>query len=285
MTKVVYTPDSRPPLWRVLSPVWIWRDLAKHFELIRTFAVRDYQAAHRNTFLGLAWTMLTPLIMLALFTFVFGYIFNGRFTTSVTESPADFALALFVGLSLYNCIAAALTQSPSILFANSVYVKTLSFPIEVLSVAQLANILINLAIGLALCLLAFLVVHGFLHWTAIFVLLHVLCIALLVLGLSWFLSALAVFVPDIQGITSPLSLVLMFLSGVFFSIDNLSPAMQVLFRLNPIATLIHDARGAILYGQLPNFGVLALLLVLSGAIAMLGYAFFARSKAVFSDLL
>jgi lipopolysaccharide transport system permease protein len=285
MTKAVYTPDSRPPLSRVLSPVWIWRDLSKHFELIRTFAARDYQAQHRNTFLGVAWTMLSPLIMLALFTFVFGYIFKGRFSTSLDESPADFALALFVGLSLYQCIAAALVQSPGLLFANTVYVKTLSFPIEVLPVAQLLNILTGLFISFGLCLAAFLIVHGFLHWTAIFVLLHIVCIALMVLGISWFLSALSVFVPDVPGITSPLSMVLMFLSGVFFSIDNLSPTMQLVFRANPVASLIHDARGAMLYGQVPDFITIAWVFVLSAAMAILGYAFFARSKSAFSDLL
>lgn len=285
MTKVVYTPDSKPALSRVLSPLWIWRDLSKHASLIRVFAKREYEAAHRSTFLGIAWTMLNPLIMLALFTFVFGYIFSGRFTTSAEESPADFAIALFIGLSLYNMVAVALTQSPTILFANSVYVKTLSFPIEILSVSQLVNLLTNLAISLGLCLLAFLLLHGFLHWTVIFVIPYVVCLALIVLGLSWFLSALAVFVPDVPGVTAPLSMVLMFLSGVFFSIDNLSPNLQILFRFNPLSILIYDVRGHILYGMMPNYKHLAVLIVLSVLAAIIGYAFFSRSKTAFSDLL
>jgi lipopolysaccharide transport system permease protein len=285
MTKVVYTPDSKPPLSRVLSPFSIWRDLAKHASLIRVFAKREYEAAHRSTFLGIAWNMITPLIMLALFTFVFGYIFQGRFTTSAEESPADFALALFIGLSLYNCFAAALTQSPSTLLQNSVYVKTLSFPIEILAVAQLVNLLTNLAISLGLCLVAFAVLHGFLHWTAVFTILYVFCLALMVLGISWFLSALAVFIPDVPGITGPLSMVLMFMSGVFFSIDNISPNLRILFQFNPLSLLIYDVRNLILYGAMPNLTNLGVLLVLSVLIAVLGYAFFSRSKTAFSDLL
>lgn len=285
MTKVVYTPDSKPPLSRVLSPISIWRDLARHAALILVFARREYEAQHRSTFLGIFWNMLSPLIMLALFTFVFGYIFQGRFTTSVTESPGDYAIALFIGLSLYNMVAAALTGSPSILLANSVYVKTLSFPIEILSVSQLVNLLVNLAISLGLCLLGFLVLHGFIHWTAIFTVLYIVCLALMVLGISWFLSALTVFVPDVPGITAPLSMVLMFLSGVFFSIDNMSPGLQVLFRLNPLSVLIYEVRNIILYGAMPNFAHLAVLFVIALAMAVLGYAFFSRSKTAFSDLL
>jgi lipopolysaccharide transport system permease protein len=285
MTKIVYTPDSKPALSRVLSPLWIWRDLSKHGSLIRVFAKREYEAQHRSTFLGIFWNMLSPLIMLALFTFVFGYIFQGRFTTSAAESPGDYAIALFIGLSLYNMVAAALTGSPTLLLANSVYVKTLSFPIEILSVSQLVNLLVNLAISLGLCLLGFLVLHGFIHWTAIFTILYVICLALMVLGLSWFLSALTVFVPDVPGITGPLSMVLMFLSGVFFSIDNISPHLQILFRFNPLSVLIYDVRNIILYGALPNFTHLAILLVIAVIVAVLGYAFFSRSKTAFSDLL
>jgi lipopolysaccharide transport system permease protein len=285
MTKSVYTATARPPFAQVLSPIRIWRDLAKRSELIFAFARREYQAAHRNTFLGIAWTILSPLIMLALFAFVFGYIFKGRFSSSPDETPVDFALALFVGLSIYNCIGAALNQSPSILFANAVYVKTLSFPIEILAVSQLVNLLTALFISLGLCIGAFLIVHGLVHWTVIFLPIHILCVSLVVLGLSWFLSALSVFVPDVPSIVAPISMVLMFLSGVFFSIDSMPPRVKFIFQLNPLASLIYQARGAVLYGSVPNFVTMGITLFLSVVICIAGYAFFSRSKATFADLL
>ena len=217
MSKVVYTSASRDPLARLLNPLRVVADLLRHRELIIAYAKREYHAVHRDTFLGLVWMALSPLILLALFTLVFGYIFNGRFTRNPNETPADFALALFVGLTLYNCIGQALTQSPGLLLANSVYVKTLTFPLEILPVAQVLNILLNATIGFGLCAIAFIVMYGDLHWTALWLAAHVLCIALICVGLAWFLSSLSVFFRDTSSITSPLSMVLMFLSSVSFA--------------------------------------------------------------------
>ena len=285
MTKVVYTPSNRIPLWRAILPWWIAHDILRHRELILAYAKRDYQAAHRNTYLGAAWAMLTPLILLALFTFVFGYIFQGRFNATLDESPIDFALALFIGISMFMCVGTALTAGPGLMYANSAYVKSLAFPLEVLSVAQTYNIIRNLLISLGLCLVAFLITNGFLHWTTIFVVLHVACIAAMVLAISWFLSAVAVFVPDTPAVTSPLSMVLMFLSGVFFSIENMPPDLKILFQLNPLAVLIQQARAAILYGETPDFGLLAIIAAALFVAMTFGYVFFTRTKAAFADVM
>lgn len=285
MTRQVYTPEKPGRLREFLSPAGMIRHLWPHRELIRAYADRQYEAAHRHMLLGAAWSMLTPLILLALFTFVFGYIFQGRFNTSIDETPMDFALALFVGLSLYLCIGQALTGSPNLMFSNAAYVKTLAFPLEIIPVAEAYNIMRNLLISIGLCLVAFLLTKGYLHWTTILILPHILCVAMLVLGLSWFLSALAVFVPDTPSITGPLSMVLMFLSGVFFSIDSMPSHLRILFQVNPLATIIAQVRSAILYGEIPDFRVLAVILVASFLVMMGGYAFFNRTKTSFADVI
>lgn len=285
MTRFVYTPDSRPVYANLLSPVRVVRDLWRYRELTWTLAQRDFTATYRSTFLGAAWTILSPLILLALFTFVFGYIFNGRFTGKADETPAEFALALFVGLSFYQCVAAALTQSPTLLMANASYVKSIAFPVETLAVGSVTIMMMNLLIGLALCQVGFLALHGFAYWTSVFLIVHIVCIGLIALGISWFLSALSVFIRDVPSVTSPLSMVLMFLSGVFFPIESLPPRLQLVFRANPLALIIDQARGAMLFGKVPSFTVMALALAISLLVAIAGYAFFMRSKPAFSDVM
>lgn len=285
MPKVIYSPDSQIAASELLSPIAIIRNLSKHRELIIAYTKREYEAMHRNTFLGAAWSMLTPLIYLALFTFVFGYIFQGRFSGAADETAGDFAIALFVGLALYLCIGQVLNQAPTLMLGNAAYVKTLAFPVEILPVAQVAVLLINLLISLGLCLLAFLVINGFIHWTVVFVLVHIIATAFIALGLAWFLSALGVFVRDTPSVTSPLSMVLMFLSGVFFSITSLPAQLQILFKVNPLAILIYQARQAMLYGEIPNVMILFGLLMGSILCAITGYYFFQRSKSSFSDVM
>ncbi len=285
MPTVVYSSEIRTPIQRLISPYWIARHLMSHRELIAAFARREFQATHRDTYLGMFWSLLTPLIMLALFTLVFGIIFKGKFSGAATETPTEFAIALFVGLSFYNCIGQALTGGPQVILANSIYVKTLSFPVEILPLAAIINILKNFGISIGLCMIAFIAVHGYVHWTSIFVVIHIACVSLLSLGLCWFLSSLAVFVRDTPAVTGPISMVLMFLSSVFFPIGSVPGRVQWLFKVNPVAIIIDDARGCLLYGRFPALLPLAVVLVISVAVLIFGYWFFMRTKPAFADVI
>lgn len=285
MTKAVYTSVSRVPLKRLISPYWILHDLWRHRELIRAHTRRDFDAMYRNTRLGLLWTVLTPLIMLGIFTLVFGVIFHGHFRVHDTgESPAEFALAMFVGLSLYLCVGNALNLAPPIVVSNAPYVKTMSFPLEILPVSATLILLINLLISLGLCAIGFVLIHGYMYWTAILVLGPVVCMGLMSLGLSWFLSSLAVYVRDVPAITSPLGIVLMYVSAVFFPISSVPKSIQWAFRLNPLAVLVSQGRAAFLYDRVPELGPFAAVFAFSVLVAIGGYWFFCRTKGGFADV-
>lgn len=286
MTKVVYT--AKPEIsWRVIAlPHRVAREIFRHIELIRAFTRREFHATYRETILGWAWSIFTPLIMLTLYTFVFGYIFHGRFNQSDTsESPAQFALALFVGMSFFSCIGQTLNSSSTLILGNSAYVKTLSFPLEILSISAVANIAINLGIGLVLCFVGFIFIHGFIHPSAIILVFYIACVLLMCLGISWFLSALGVFVRDIAPLMGPLSMVLMFISGVFFPLSSVPGPVAWLFKLNPIAQIVDGARGAFLYGIWPKPLILLILLFISVMMATGGYWFFMKSKRAFADVI
>ena len=134
--------------------------------------------------------------MLAIFYLVFGRILGGRFSSNATETPLQYALALFVGLGFFNFLAQNIGSAPTLIAANVSYVKTLSFPLEILSVIAVVNAMINLLIGLVLTALVLIVVNGHLYWSAICIPFYVACIFLIALGVSWGLSALAVFIRD-----------------------------------------------------------------------------------------
>lgn len=285
MTRAIYTAAPALSTKQLLSPAWILRNLSKHRELIVAYARREFHATHRATYLGLAWSVLSPLIMLALFVGVFGYIFGGKFSQRADETPAEFALALFIGLSYFNCIAQSMAASCSLVFANGTYVKTIAFPLEILSVSATINVLINLGISLGICIVGHVAIYGFLHWTVVFLPIYVLCVAFIGLGISWFLSSLAVFVRDVPSIVPPISMVLMFISGCFFPLSVISPKIRWLLELNPLAVIISQARGAFLYGQIPAPMPLLAVLVFSCACALFGHWFFMKAKSAFADVI
>lgn len=270
---------------RLLAPHRIVRDLLRNRELIIAYTKREFQATHRGTYLGLVWSVLSPLIMLALFAFVFGGIFHGKFNSKVDETPAEFALALFVGLSFYNAFAQSMSSASGLVLGSAAYVKSLAFPLEILPLASVLNALLNLLIALAICFVAHLIMYGNLQWTIVFLPVHIACVALLGLGISWFLASLAVFIRDIPAIVGPINTVLMFTSGCFFPLSVMSPRMRALLELNPLAVIIDQARGCLMYGQVPDLLKLAYILAFSLAFAIAGYAFFMKTKPAFADVI
>lgn len=285
MTRVVYTSAPQLPLSRLLDPRHVLRDLLRHRELIIAYTKREFQATHRGTYLGLIWSVLSPLIMLALFAFVFGHIFGGKFNSKAHETPAEFALALFVGLSFFTAFSQSMGAASGLVVGNAAFVKTLAFPLEILPISSVLNALLNLMIAQAICFTSFLVMYGHLHWTVVWMPLHVLAIALLGLGISWFLSSLSVFIRDTPALVGPITTVLMFGSGCFFPLSVMSPRMRAVLEINPLAVIIDQTRGCLLYGQPPSLLKLGYVLVVSVIFAVVGYVFFMKTKPAFSDVI
>lgn len=286
MTKVVYTSAPTRSFRSMLHPACLIGDLVRYRELILSFVVRDFQALYRGTYLGVAWAIVSPLIMLSLFTFVFGHVFNGRFTpNNPNETSLDFALALFVGLSFFNVIGQTMGSAPSILPSNATYVKSLAFPVQVLPVVSVASAMITWFVGIVLCLIAFLAMNGFLYWSALALVPLGLAVALMAAALAWLLAALAVFVRDIPSIVAPLMLILMFMSSVFFPIEAVPRRARWLVEINPLALIIDGARGCVLYGRWPGVLEMVQLLLIAAIAALVGYAVFMRLRAAFADVM
>lgn len=284
MSVKVYTAMSKPSLVRCLNPYIVITELWEFREMILSFANRDFNAAHRGTLLGAIWSVISPLIMLAVFTFVFGFIFRGRFNIEIQETPLEYAIALFVGISFFNCIGQALGTAPSIIASNASYVKSGLFPLEILPLAATIHMFYNFLISLGLCFLAFFLSHGYLHLTSLVIFPLMISIILLALGITWMLASLSVFVRDVAAIVPPMTLVLMFMSSVFFPISFVPEKVRWVVLINPISSIIDQARTTFVYGAAPNFIVIAIVFIVSFFVALFGYAFFVRSKPAFADL-
>lgn len=285
MSKVIYTSEPTGFNWRHVLPWRIVRDLLNYRELIVSLTIRDFRAAYQASYLGTAWQVLLPVIMLSIFYFVFGQIFGGRFLNTGKESSLDFALALFVGLGFFNFLAQNIGSASSLIIANAIYVKTLSFPLEILSVTTVLNSFLNLTINMVLTAMVLLVVNHNLPWSAICAPFYMFNIFLIVIGVSWALSALAVFIRDVPAVTSPLTLILMFLCPIFYPASMVPKNIRWIIDANPVAVIIEDVRASFLYGLWPSLLSMAVILFISTLIAVIGYFFFMRSKSAFSDVM
>lgn len=257
----------------------------KHKTLIWQLLRRDIYSRYRGSVLGLLWSMGTPLIMLGIYTFVFQYVFKSRWTDTAGDTTLSFAIVLFLGLTIHAVMAEILTKSPSLITGNQNFVKKIVFPLELLSWVTLLGSIFTFLISFGLLLIFILVELQRIPITALLLPLILLPYFLLLLGVSWFLAALGVYLRDIQQVTGTLATLLLFLSPIFYSVNILPEKLQALIFLNPLSYIVESARAVLIYGKLPDFTGLGIYSLVALFVAWLGYSFFRKVRPGFSDVL
>src|SRR5690554_4282924 len=189
----------------------LWRNR----RLINAMVRREVIGRYRGSFMGILWSFFNPLLMLAVYTFVFSFVFKARWDTG-SDSKIEFALILFSGLIVFNIFSECVNRAPSLMLANVNFVKKVIFPLEVLPWVVLGTTLFHALISLAVWLIAYVAFFG-VPAPSVFVLPIVLLpLMLFTLGLSWGLASLGVYLRDIAQFIGILTTVMMFLSPIFY---------------------------------------------------------------------
>jgi lipopolysaccharide transport system permease protein len=252
--------------------------------LIIQLTKRDVLGRYRGSVLGLAWSFFNPLLMLAVYTFVFSVVFKARWGSG-GEDKIDFAIILFVGLIVYGLFAECINRSPSLIVSNVNYVKKVVFPLEILPSVAIGSALFHAGISLIVLLIAQLVVNQRLPWTVIVFPIILVPLLLATSGFTWLLSALAVYVRDIAQTTTILTTVLMFLSPLFYPISVLPESYRLWLHLNPLTFMIEESRNVLIFGNTPNLIGLAISLAASMLISAGGFWWFQKTRKGFADVL
>ena len=260
-------------------------DLWTHRELLWQFTLRNVELRHKGSHLGLVWSFLSPLLMLGLYILVFGYIFGGSFGILPHETRVDYGLGIFFGLTLFHFVSEVLGLSPGIIVGNPNFVKKVVFPLEILPASHVLGAVFHMLISLGLLLLGVLALGPGLTVNALWLPVILLPVVLLMLGVSWFFSALGVFFRDVGQMMQFLTMALMFASAVFYSAAKIPVPAWVWMRFNPVLLAIELARDAALWARPLNYHHLGYLYVVSLAACYLGHLAFRRMKPAFADVL
>ena len=257
----------------------------QHRGVVWQMTKREVVGRYRGSVLGIAWSLVNPLLMLAVYTFVFGYVFKARWGTGGAGSPMHFAIILFAGLIVFNLFAECITRAPGLIVAQPNLVKKVVFPLELIPLVQLGSALFHALVSLAVLLVAFVFVHGVPPASALLLPLVLLPLCCLCLGLTWFLAALGVYLRDIGQAIVILTSALMFLSPLFFPLSALPEPAQRLVMLNPLSVPIEQTRSVLLWGLAPDWLALLVYFALALAAMHVGYWWFQRTRNGFADVL
>lgn len=260
------------------------RALLSQRQLVLALVRREVAARYRGSLFGNLWALLIPLFMLAVYTFIFSVVFKARWSGG-SDSRSEFALVLFAGLMVFNLFAECFNRAPRLVLENVNYVKKVVFPLEILPWVALGSASVNLLISLAVWLLFYSVAIGIPHPTVLLLPLVLLPLLLLVVGLSWALAALGVFLRDLSQLVGVVSTVLMFLSPIFYPVDALPEHYRAWLNLNPLTPIIAQVRDVLYWGISPNWPQFALALVVGAVVALAGFALFQSTRKGFADVL
>jgi len=262
-----------------MLPVRLWRSRS----LVRQLVRREILARYRGSMGGVAWSLVTPVMMLAIYTYVFSVIFRVRWG-SMAVSRVDFAVLLFSGLLVYNIFAECAITAPRLVTDNPNYVKKVVFPLEFLSIVAVASALFHFLVGFSVLVAFSLFVYGTLPWTVVLAPLAVLPAVLVALGASWLFASLGVFLQDLRHFVALLTSALLFLSPIFYPLGAVPEEFRPLVRLNPLSLAIEHMREAAIFGRVPSATEWVANLAFGLAFAAAGYWWFQRTRREFADL-
>ena len=254
--------------------------------LWRTLVSQELAARYRGSLLGRAWPILLPLLMLAIYGFVFGVVFRSRWPGLAEDDHLGFTLNLFAGLLVHGMLAESVGQAPTLLQNNSGFVRKMVFPLPVLVAVPLGVTLIHTSVGLGILVLANAVWGSGLHLaTLAAVPVILLPYLLMLLGLSLAFAALGVYVRDLGQLIGALVMVVLFTSTVFFPRAMVPAALAGIVDLNPISWPVEALRGALLHGQWPAPAGLLAYSAAAVTVLLLGALCFRALRRGFADVL
>ena len=269
-----------PPLRMLLRPLaLIWRQRT----LLQRMTWREISSRYRESVLGTVWAVINPLLMLSIYTFVFGFIMKSRWPGQ-GDNKLLFAITLFAGLIVNTLFAETVNRCTTVITENANYVKKVVFPLEMLPLVVLGSAVFHAVVSLIILIVANVLVGTGLHWTLLLLPVVMGPILLTSAGLGWILASLGVFLRDASQVVGFLTALLMFLSPIFYPVTAFPEKLRPLLFLNPLSLPVVQVRMVAIDGSWPHVHVIVYAYLIGLTVAAVGLWFFERTRRGFADV-
>ena len=249
--------------------------ISRYRWLLYELVVRDIRLRYRGSALGFAWTILNPVLFVAVYTLVFSIILK--------VGMPNFPLFLLAGLIPFNWFAMAISQSITAIPDGRVYVGKTVFPTELLVLVPVLSNGVNFVLSLALLLPVSLLLGGHPTWTIVTLPVLVVIELLMTLGLALVLATLNVFFRDLQQLVAYAISAAMFLTPIFYPASHIPANLQFMVTFNPLAALLGGFQNVIYAGQLPGWREMLFAAGFGVAILVAGLLYFDRCREAFAE--
>jgi lipopolysaccharide transport system permease protein len=248
---------------------------SKNLNLLREMTWCDFKLRYNGSFMGFFWSFLKPLIMLTVLYIIFSTILNGNIE--------HYAAFLLIGIIIWNFLVEATSISMYNIIAKRAMIKTMYFPKQLLVVSSCLSATITLffnVIILSILIIIFKVKITIYSLSAIIIFLELFMI---VLGISFILSALYVKYRDTMHIWDVILQVGFWASPIVYTISMIPLSIQSIYMLNPLANIIINARDAIIYQKLPDITSVIITFIIASIILIVGYIYYNNRSQYFAE--
>jgi ABC-2 type transport system permease protein len=248
------------------------------------FVQRQLSQSTKGSFLGFSWLILTPLIMILLYTLIFSEIIGLRFRE--VDSVGNYGLYLYCGLIPFMAFGDALNQSVASIKTNATLVQKVVFPLEVLPFSTAMTAFITQFFGLAALSVITLVIEGTLRWTMVLLPLIMVPQLLFILGLAYFMSVVGTYMPDFRETLRAIVRAAFFFTPIIWPAElAYERGLGFVVDYNPLAFIVEAYRNFMLDGVIPDVMPFVYFSLFAGALFLAGFLLFVRTKRQFADVL
>jgi lipopolysaccharide transport system permease protein len=269
--------------YRLADPFSPYRALTRHFALVVQMARRNVAGRYRGSFAGLLWSFLNPLLLLVLYTFLFGVIFKSRWNAQTTN-PFQYAMVLFAGLNINTFFSECANRATTLIVDNTNFVKRVVFPLETLTWSTIGSGLFHLFVSTIVLLAVSPFVMGHIPWTAILFPIVVLCFLPFMAGTVWLLASLGVYLRDLKQVVGIVTMALLFLAPILYPPTLIPGQYRNLLYLNPLTVIAEASQNVLIFGKPPLWNLLGVYVLVSGLFAWLAFAWFEQTRKGFADV-
>ena len=244
--------------------------------LVKYLVLKDIKVKSRGTYLGVAWTLMNPLITIVMYFALFQYIFR--------VAIPNFLAFFLVGLLMWIFFSRSITTAATCVRDNDAMVKKAAFPLEILPVASVLYHLFNHVVALALALPLMLIFWGArVSWNLLWALAILVAFVGMSLAIALLLSTIGVFFRDTRDILEVGLPVLFWATPIFYNVSMAPGFLRPVLELNPLSPFIEGTRAALLEGRTPDWNDLLLIAFWVSVTTIAGLWVFSRFAPRFAE--
>lgn len=253
----------------------LFKDLYNYRELLKTNIKKEIRGKYKGSILGVLWSFINPLLMVLVYAIVFPFILK------VQEE--NYLIFLIVAIIPWNFFTTVIMQGTTTVLYNGNIIKKVYFPREILPISVVTSGLINFFISCIIIVL-FVVFSGIgLSWYVLLLPAIALIQFMLSLGLVFILSAIDVYIRDLEYIVNFVVMMLFYGTPILYSPETFPEKVKWLFNLNPMAHVINGYRDIFYYKQMPDLASLGITALVSFALLVIGYNIFKHLEKGFAE--